>query len=174
MLRSVFGSCYGFGINDRKPNIGKSLLPKANTTINILKSSTVDDTFRIRTLSKGIDFIYNISINRLTIKLRIEQFIIPKTGISSQMECYAPLKEVLIGIQNTTIENSSSDESNDVNRYEYILVGAEFTIDDNTYAIQTINEIDQSIEAYNYNTSQNNTFRNLRQINTIIRNELNS
>ena len=80
-LRSVFGSCYGFGINDRKPNIGKSLLPKANTTINVLKSSTVDDTFRIRTLSKGVDFIYNISINRLTIKLRIEQFIAPKTGM---------------------------------------------------------------------------------------------
>ena len=111
--------------------------------------STVDDTFRIWILSKGIGFIYNISINWLTIKLDIEQFIILKTGILSQIECYTPLKEVLLGIQNITIETLSSDGSKDVNRYKYILLGTEVTIDYNTYGIHAINELDQSIEVYN-------------------------
>ena len=139
----MFGSYYGFGINDRKPNIGKSLLPKANATINVLKNSTVDDAFRMRTLSKGVGFIHNLSVNSLTMKLRIEQFVMLKTGTSSQMECYAPLKEALLGIQNVTIETSSSDESEDVDRHERMLVGAEFTIDDNTYDIHTMSELDQ-------------------------------
>ena len=68
------------------------------------------------------------------------------------------MKEVLLGIQNVTIETSSSDESEDVNRYKFILVSTEFTIDNNTYAIHTINRLDQSIEVSNYNTSQNITF----------------
>ena len=44
LLQSAFSSYYRFRTNDRKSNIGKLLLPKANITINILKSSTVNDT----------------------------------------------------------------------------------------------------------------------------------
>ena len=170
-LRLLFGPFYGFGINDRKPKVGHSFLPKANTTINIVKISQHDGVFRLRTSSKGFDFMHNINNNKLIVKIRIEQHVTPNTGISNTMECYNPLKKVLLA-NNNSKEHGGSEHDN-ANDFKCLLEDAEFTFEEETYRIESVNKNEIIIKVFNYNDSTNYVFRNLREINEIIMNETN-
>ena len=71
----------GFGVNDRQPKFGYSLLPKANTAINVVKSSPHNEVFRMLTSSKGSHSVCNIGNN----KNASRKHIIPQEGTSNTM-----------------------------------------------------------------------------------------
>ena len=95
--RSMLGSTFAFGNNNRKPRIGKILLPHADSKISIVSgNSSEENPFRKSTSIGGIDCLYSIHNHRFSAKIRLKQLIMSQRRISRRMTCYEPLKSTLM------------------------------------------------------------------------------
>ena len=79
----LFGPARGFSTNDSKQRVGKSLLHHARSTINFLSGSNHAIEFKLRAFNKGTDNACNIDNNKLVIKIRSQQHVIPQEGIKN-------------------------------------------------------------------------------------------
>ena len=165
-LRDVFGSTYGFGANDGIPRIMKQNVSRPNTTLNIIRGdhglSVIP--FKVRPAHPRIDFVINENTNRFTIRIRYETHKIPASGITRNMECYEPLKKLLID------SSSQMDyEIIDDGEHDFLLIDVQFAWENMLHAISEVDLRKSQTKAVKSNDNVVHVFKNLIEINTLIK-----
>ena len=169
-LRLILGGTFGHGTNDRKLRVSETNRPMTNSATNcITQSPDRNEIFRVRSSNQRIDFEHVEDINRLFIRFRFSQLIMPGGGIKSNTDCDHTLREsLLLDSQN----NDNEDMENSTNACECVNEETEFTIDNKTCVKNEVNIGDGHIKTICFNDGRVHVFHNLSEINEIIQKEL--
>ena len=97
IIKDFFGDTCGFGINYRKPRVGKKKVPGTDASINFDLGNENENAFKARAFNSGIYFIQNTDIVKFIIRIIFKTFIMPPiTKIHANVECYENIEEITI------------------------------------------------------------------------------